>query len=115
MINRVIKHPIPRWTNRLTALPIIIFAITSTMAIGTLAILWAQHTKDELLITTNEKQLGSTAAILFDMRHKEYRQLVYDYSFWDELVTFTNKPNKEWEAQNLDSYVDTYNASAILS
>ena len=114
MTNREIKFPIPRWTNRLTALPIIIFAITATMAIGTLAILWAQRTKDTLLITTNENQLGSTAAILFDMRHKEYRQLIYDYSFWDELVAFTNKPNKEWAAQNLDSYVDTYNASATI-
>ena len=100
------------WKIKLTALPFIIFAITATMAIGTTAILWTQHSKDKLLILTNEDQLGSTAAILFDMRLNEYKRLVSDYSFWDEMVSFTNDQNKEWRKQNLDILIQTYNASA---
>lgn len=96
----------------LKAFPTTILALTVTMTIGALVILWAQRTKDNLLISTNEVQLGRTASILFEMRHNEYKRLVYDYSFWDELYTFTSKPSPEWAKNNLTAYIHTYKASA---
>ena len=101
-----------KWRMSIKVLPITILALTLTMTIGAVIILWAQRTKDNLIVSTNEVQLGRTASILFEMRHNEYRRLVYDYSFWDELYAYTSNPSPEWARNNLESYIRTYKANA---
>lgn len=101
-----------KWKISIKALPITILVLTLTMSIGALIILWSQRIKDNLIVSTNETQLGRTATILFEMRHNEYRRLVYDYSFWDELYEYSSRPSSEWAKNNLDAYINSYKVNA---
>lgn len=101
-----------KWKISIKALPIAILVLTLTMSIGALIILWSQRIKDNLIVSTNETQLGRTATILFEMRHNEYRRLVYDYSFWDELYEYSSRPSSEWAKNNLDAYINSYKVNA---
>lgn len=50
---------------------------------------------------------------IISLREKPLQTLAYDYSFWDEMVTFAAAPTKKWSTDNLDPALNTYQANAV--
>lgn len=47
------------------------------------------------------------------LKSEFYRKFAYDYSYWDELVAFLATKDKKWAAENLDSGLADFNATAM--
>jgi len=47
-----------------------------------------------------------------DLKGASTQNLAEDYTYWDEMVRFVQKPDKKWASQNLDQSLSTYKVTA---
>lgn len=49
---------------------------------------------------------------MLELKGNSLRTFAYDYTFWDEMVNFVERPNKKWAEQNIDTSLSTYKVNA---
>lgn len=47
------------------------------------------------------------------LKGKSLETLAFDYTYWDEMVTFIQTPDMEWAKSNLDTCLTTYDTNAV--
>ncbi|MDX6765961.1 MAG: CHASE4 domain-containing protein [Candidatus Methylacidiphilales bacterium] len=58
-----------------------------------------------------EEEIRLNAQI--ELTGQTLRNFVHDYSYWDEMVAFTLKPNPVWARENLDVTLDSFQLDAV--
>jgi PAS domain S-box-containing protein len=48
---------------------------------------------------------------IIDLKSYAPRTLAYDYSFWDEMVSFVDNPDSAWAKENIDVSLSTFQSS----
>jgi signal transduction histidine kinase len=48
-----------------------------------------------------------------DLTGQSLRQFAYDYSLWDEMVAFVERPDAEWARVNLEASLPNFNTHAV--
>lgn len=57
--------------------------------------------QEKLFLKANEKSKKQVIENILRFKEKSFKNLVTDYSCWDEMVKYIDKPTKEWEETNL--------------
>jgi signal transduction histidine kinase/CheY-like chemotaxis protein len=92
----------------LTMLAMIGFAAASSI----IAVLLNQ--KQESIITDhNLEQHQQTCEAVVEIMNSKVSQIVYDYTFWDDYVTFIHKPDKTWGEENISSILSSFNMNGV--
>ena len=80
------------------------------------AVLWAfARTTDRRLRTTSREIYDERAAALdgvLELSGSSLAGFVYDYTCWDEMVSFVSRPDTEWTEDNIATSVATFGACA---
>ena len=50
---------------------------------------------------------------IIDLSNTKFSSFVYDYSYWDEMATFANKPDMEWAKINIDEPMVNFNIDYV--
>lgn len=67
-------------------------------------LIYLEHAKSQEIVIDKVLQLNSI----------KYEQLINDNSGWDEMVSFTSHPDKEWAKDNVDFFVNSFQLSFVL-
>ncbi len=71
------------------------------------------HEKIHLLLEEKTKEKAAAFNNIIELKGQALRDFAYDYSFWDEMVTFVNSPNQKWVRDNIDPGLATFKTDAI--
>lgn len=81
------------------------------------AVLYVWYTENQT-ITVARSALREENKIIFkkliDLKTNVYKTGIYDYTYWDELVTFTKNKDPEWAKINLDPFQKSYHFNYIF-
>jgi PAS domain S-box-containing protein len=50
---------------------------------------------------------------IIDLKSYAPRTMAYDYSFWDEMVSFVSEPDSAWAKENIDVSLNTFQSSVV--
>ncbi|TSA28979.1 MAG: PAS domain S-box protein, partial [Bacteroidetes bacterium] len=50
---------------------------------------------------------------LLSINDRFYKTLTHDYSYWDEMITFIDKPDYAWAKDNIRNIIDAYRGNAV--
>ncbi len=66
-----------------------------------------------VLYDTEKEESGRVLDEIVRLEGQTLRIFVYDYTYWDEMVTFVSTANEEWANENLKESMGTYKADVI--
>lgn len=69
--------------------------------------------KKSIFTQSNQKQLENSVSIALSLESKQLRQVVFDYTFWDDMVSFIERKNMDWAKLNIDPILSTYDVDVI--
>ncbi len=69
--------------------------------------------KKEIFIQSNRDQVEKSVSIALRFETIRIHQVSFDYSFWDEMVSFINKKDLGWAKNNIDPIISTFKVSSI--
>lgn len=90
----------------------IFIIIVILILISVFAILIKQKQSD-LFKESTKIQLTRSIDLYTDVKESELKRILFDYTFWDEMVDFVNQPTKTWSELYIDPTLDTYQINAI--
>jgi sensor domain CHASE-containing protein len=69
--------------------------------------------KIDLLIS--EMQLGKATLLekMIEFESKDLLTFTYDYTYWDDMVTFVKNGDKQWAKENIETSVSTFNIDYV--
>jgi signal transduction histidine kinase len=76
----------------------------------------AYHVNDKkksIFIQSNLKQIEKSVKIANSIEAKRFKQVLFDYTFWDDMVSFIQSRNLSWGRYNLDPIITTFGADVI--
>jgi len=88
---------------------IFIFAIFAMFTLGLFLLRSYELSKLNSSTRETEKERSRLLDKMIKLQSKGLESLVYDYSFWDEMLKFIKTRDKVWPAINIDSALPTYN------
>jgi PAS domain S-box-containing protein len=53
------------------------------------------------------------ARSLLSINNDFYRSITHDYTYWDEMIGFIQKPDYPWAADNIRNIIEAYHANAV--
>lgn len=71
-----------------------------------------QH-KIDLLLTNGQSEKGLLIDKILEFKSSSLKTFVYDYTYWDEMVSFIETRNEKWANANISASLQTYNADAV--
>lgn len=69
--------------------------------------------KKNIFTQSNQKQLENSVSIALSLESKQLHQVVFDYTFWDEMVNFIEHRDKAWAKLNIDPILSTFDVDVI--
>jgi signal transduction histidine kinase len=94
----------------------ILFALLATLVmavISSIIAFWLNNRQELLITNHNIEQHNHTCKAAIDIQSSKVNQIVYDYSFWDDYVTFIKKPSHAWGKENISNLVTSYDLDAV--
>lgn len=94
---------------------IIILLFSIVMVFASFLLLQRAFEKQRLvtLFTDEEKQTQLVFEKILELKGSTLNALVYDYTHWDEMASFTASRDKAWAVENINTALPAYNANAI--
>ena len=96
-----------------TRVVILVAAMAAAMAIAAVGTQALTHRQASYLSKRVQSDRASFYGSLLDLRGARMKALAFDYTYWDEMVTFVNNRNHTWAANNLDSALATYDVDCL--
>jgi len=89
-------------------------AMVAVVIIG--AYLWQQseNAKAEILLLDKKSEKASQTEKLIALRGESLKTLAFDYSYWDDMVSFVASHDSVWAAENIEASLSTYDADVSL-
>ncbi len=77
--------------------------------------LYVQHekTKADFLLSQAADDKGRLLDKFLDLKSKSLKTFAYDYTFYDEMVTFIKTGNKKWAKENIDPGLETFKTDVV--
>jgi len=69
--------------------------------------------KKNIFTQSNQKQLENSVSIALSLESKQLHQVVFDYTFWDEMVNFIDHRDMGWAKLNIDPILSTFDVDVI--
>lgn len=69
--------------------------------------------QNELIRVSHLKNLNEVCDKALQTQSKGLRSLVYDLSYWDEMIIYLRKPNNDWKKANLESITQSYDYDCV--
>lgn len=82
---------------------LVIFFISIFIALFLSVIESRRKTEINIILTEKRNQQIAQIDTTFSLLNKITSNSVYDYSYWDDLITFVHKPDLEWAYINLEN------------
>ena len=94
---------------RIQARLILLFSALVVVAGGSV-VLWQQseNAKTELLLRDKTNEKSSLTRALTDLRGSSLQTVAYDYTYWDDMVSFVSTQDAAWAAENIAASAATY-------
>src|SRR5690349_585267 len=94
----------------------ILFILIAILIIGSLGIFKQFQDKStaDTLIKTIFDENKQTYVQVYQLSKELPASLANDYTYWDELVDYVEKPDPEWAQQNLDTSFSTYKENFLI-
>ncbi len=92
---------------------LILLGVLITLFVSGLLILDRADRRRALLLVEDKRQEKvSLLSELINLGSEPPRTFAYDYSFWDDMVTFSQTGDSAWAAENIDVGLQTFQTSA---
>jgi len=90
--------------------------VAAIFGVALTALLLVQRTQRQslanLLASETRERSGMMARVV-ELTGQSLRDFTYDYSQWDDMVTFIAAPNRAWAAINIDASLDNFKLVAV--
>ncbi|MFZ2632045.1 MAG: PAS domain S-box protein [Desulfosalsimonadaceae bacterium] len=96
------------WLRLLIAL----FLSLGVLLSGLLTIWHWGRTNVDLVLANRRQESQLLLGKLIELKGKSLESFCYDYTFWDDMVTFVEAPDPEWARENIDMSLTTFSARA---
>ena len=77
------------------------------------------HIKNDLNKVRKERivEFKNSLNSIIELKNKVYKSLYFDYTYWDEMVEFSNSGDKTWAKENIDTAMEStdYEYSAVFN
>ncbi len=85
------------------------------MAFVTGFALWSRNetARAEIVRNNAQREIQREAIQFLGLRRDPQRALAYDYTYWDEMARFVHTRDRRWAAQNLDTCLRNFGATAV--
>ena len=98
-------------TQRKIVTVFIISVLVALLCVAALAKM--NNRKKKSLIDFNYTQLQQNAKSIIDFENSFISRTVFDYTYWDEFVTFMNEPDINWAEDNISTILGSFNFDAV--
>ncbi len=86
-----------------TKILILLFATIIVFASVFMGYVMLNARQEKIFLKANEESKKLVIDNILKFKEKSFKNLVTDYSCWDEMVNYISKPTKEWEETNLST------------
>jgi signal transduction histidine kinase/ActR/RegA family two-component response regulator len=86
------------------------FAIS--MASSIMAV-FLNHKQEKIITQHNLSEHEQTCNAIIEIKTSRVDEVVYDYTYWDDYVSFIHKPNFEWGQENISSILSSFNVEGV--
>ncbi len=69
--------------------------------------------KKNILIQSNQRQIEKSVVIAKSLEAKRIQQVVFEYTFWDDMVSFVQRKSLSWPKINIDPIIKAYGTDVI--
>lgn len=110
-MRKLIKNKILKYTQRK-----IILLISSLSLIGLTAFIFFYiygNVSFKNLKTIEKEEHYNILQNITNFKSDNLKTYTKDYTYWDEMVTFTSIPDKEWGRVNIDQSLNTYDVDVV--
>jgi signal transduction histidine kinase len=93
---------------------LIILVITAILLFtGFLIILKIQNKQNDILLNSGIQQQNSILNTALGAKSDLVNRTVYDYTYWDDLIEYMNRPQIAWANDNLFTLFSSFNVNAV--
>ncbi|MCX7918178.1 MAG: HD domain-containing protein [bacterium] len=92
---------------------VLILSTTILFLIALLVMNFAEQERRDLLFNDFVASREQFFDKVLMLKSASLATFAYDYTYWDEMVTFVEKENKKWAKQNIDASLSTYDTDAV--
>ncbi|HPZ09093.1 MAG TPA: PAS domain S-box protein [Candidatus Eremiobacteraeota bacterium] len=72
-----------------------------------------EETSLTILLREEEDQKNKVFSKLLELKGENLKNLAYDYTYWDEIVTFVKTGDEFWATHNLDTILELYSCNFV--
>ncbi|HAM97920.1 MAG TPA: hypothetical protein DCQ26_04860 [Marinilabiliales bacterium] len=78
-----------------------------------LIILFYKNKQEKLMTTLMQEQFKNEMITLLNLKQETYKEVVYDYTYWDEFVVNVKNGDEEWYQNNISSIIGSFHANYV--
>lgn len=87
--------------------------ITVFFILGLLSLRNSESKNISMLLKDRVSEKDTILSKIINLKSKPLLSYVYDYSYWDEMITFTKTINEKWAYENIIVPLNTFNVNAV--
>jgi len=91
----------------------LILLITAIFVFGLLSLRNTENKNISLLLKGRAAERDTIIRKIIELKSKSLISYVYDYSYWDEMVSFSNTLDEKWANENIKPSIETFEVDAI--
>jgi HD-GYP domain-containing protein (c-di-GMP phosphodiesterase class II)/sensor domain CHASE-containing protein len=96
-----------------TRVVLLVGVLAWAMAISVICALFLAHRQADVLSQHTQTERATFYGKLMTLRGARMKAITFDYTYWDDMVTFVKKPTRTWAANNLDTALGTYDVDIL--
>jgi PAS domain S-box-containing protein len=96
-----------------TRLILLLLAVIGCFLTGLFTLDGWEKSKEQMLLADYEAGKQKLLRDIIDLKGASLASLVYDYSFWDDMIGFIETGDREWARTNLETSLSTYQIDAL--
>jgi signal transduction histidine kinase len=89
---------------------IIMFAVALASTIAAVII---SRTQEKIITQHNIDQHRATSMAVVKLEESTVKQIVYDYTYWDDFVINVSNPNQKWSNENISSILSSFKMDGV--
>ncbi len=94
-----------------TKLAMMLGIVMLVFAGGMIVLFHWENAKVQSILDGRVEEKRTLVVDLTNLLGEKLKTFAYDYSFWDDMVSFINRPDSLWAQENIDIGLETYNST----
>lgn len=96
-----------------TKLVLMILVIVFIFSVAIILFRQSELTRLNKFLNENAREKSVFFEKILELKSSSIRNFAFDYTFYDEMVSFINKPDRKWAKETIDPGLDTFKTSAV--